>query len=96
MACVAERRADGALLDHLDRHREGAALDQDGEVRRRVCWVNCPVIWVAAPAPVQSSGWTAGEEITSSSSRIAIRRPPAWSWQAPAHEVAPLRGRRCR
>ncbi len=42
-----------------------------------LCWVNCPVIWVADPAPEQSSGWTAGEEITSLSSRIAIRCPPA-------------------
>ena len=46
------------------------------------CWVNCPVIWVALPAPEHSSGCTAGEEIALRSRRMAIRWLPSGVVQA--------------
>ena len=47
-----------------------------------VSWLNRPVIWVADPAPAHRSVCTAGEEMTSRSSTIAMRRTPVGSAQA--------------
>ena len=72
----AEGRADGALLDHLDRDGQGAGADQQRQVARLVAGEVAGDHRLAAADALLAGdrGSTWGEEITSPSSTMATRR----------------------